>query len=143
MFGFPNGVRNYGFTCGIIGFFPNGIELMSKTKPVRKKVASPFAKNLKRILDERGISQRGAAEIAQTNVAVINDWLGGAVPHDHGAVLRLCKALKCDFQWLLTDSHTETKIQEMTLQEIFETESDPAFSGIFQIEAKRLKRRSE
>ena len=116
---------------------------MNKLKPARKKRSSPFAKNLKEILEARGITQRGAAELAQVGVAVINDWLSGSIPHDHEAVLRLCRGLKTDFQWMLTNTHTETKIKEMSIQEIFETENDPAFSGIFQIEAKRLKRRKE
>ena len=89
-------------------------------KPARKKIGSPFAKNLKQILEERGLSQRGAAEIAKLNVAVINDWLNGSIPHDHDAVLRLCKGLKCDFQWILTSSHSEIRAKEMSLQEIFE-----------------------
>lgn len=114
-----------------------------KQKPVRKKRRSPFAKNLKEIMEARGITQRGAAELAGVGVAVINDWLAGSIPHDHEAVLRLCRGLKTDFQWMLTNFHPDSKVQEMSLQEIFETENDPAFSGIFQIEAKRLKRRKE
>lgn len=117
--------------------------IMKKAKPKRKRLVSPFSANLQKILAERGISIRGAAEICGVNQAVIHAWTNGAQPHDSLAVLKLCTALKCDFQWLLTGSHAETKVREMALQEIFETENDPAFSGIFQIEAKRLKRRKE
>lgn len=73
-----------------------------RKKPIRKRVDSPFAKNLKNILEERGISQRAAAEIAGVNSATINQWLSGSQPNDSMAVLKLCKGLRCDFQWLLT-----------------------------------------
>ena len=49
------------------------------TKPARKKVQSPFAKNLKSILAERGLSQKAAAEIANVTPATLNDWLSGSV----------------------------------------------------------------
>ena len=112
-------------------------------KPKRKRVSSPFAGNLKKVLDERGISIRSAAQICGVNQASVHSWLNGTQPHDVNCLLKLCKAVKCDFQWLLTGTHGQAKVQEMALQEIFETENDPAFSGIFQIEAKRLKRRKE
>lgn len=116
---------------------------MNKVKPTRKKIPSPFARNLKKILEERGISQRGAAEIAGVNVAVLHDWLNGSVPHDHSAVLKLCKALSCDFQWLLTDTHAQIEAKDFSISEIFDVQDDPDYSGIFMIEAKRLRRRSE
>lgn len=74
------------------------------SKPARKKIQSPFAKNLKLILTERGISQKAAAEIANVTPATLNDWLAGSVPNDHIAVQRLCRALGCSFEWLLTGS---------------------------------------
>ena len=110
-------------------------------QPRRKRITTPFAQNLKKILQDREVSIRGAAEICGVNQAMVHSWINGAQPHDLIAVLKLCKALKCDFQWLLTNSHPQVSIKEMSLQEIFEMENDPAFSGIFQIEAKRLKRR--
>lgn len=114
---------------------------MSK-KPIRKRVESPLAKNLKAILEERGISQRTAAEIAGVNSATVNQWLSGSQPNDPMAVLRLCKGHKCDFQWLLTGSSPErSNPSEIGLTELFDIQNEPDFSGIFMIEAKRLKRR--
>lgn len=112
-----------------------------KNKPARKRVQSPFAKNLKQLLHERGISQRGAGEIAGVNVAVIHDWLNGSQPNDPMAVLRLANALRCDFQWLLTGTRSQRDAKNISISEVFDIQDDPAFSGIFVIEAKRLKRK--
>lgn len=102
---------------------------------------SVFAKNLKQILAERGISQRGAADLAKTNPSVINDWLSGAQPLNLDPIVLLCRALKCDFQWLLTGTRSELSSKELSLTELFDMQADPMTSGIFMIEAKRLKRR--
>lgn len=53
------------------------------SKPARKKVQSPFARNLKAILAERGLSQKAAAEVANVTPATLNDWLAGSNPSDH------------------------------------------------------------
>lgn len=101
---------------------------------------SPFAKNLKAILAERALSQTAAATIAGVSPATLNDWLHStAVPNDLISIQRLCRALNCDFEWLLTGSQSKINIKEIALAELFESESDPSFSGIFQIEAKRLR----
>lgn len=116
------------------------MEKREKRQPKRKRSSAPFAANLKAILDERSLSQRQAAALAGVNVAVINGWLSGAMPGDPVALLRLCKAIKCDFQWLITGERSLDK-GRASLAEIFEIHEEPAFSGVFMIEAKRLKKR--
>ncbi len=112
------------------------------SKPVRKKNQSPFAKNLKAILAERGLSQKAAAEVAGVTPATLNDWLAGSVPNDHIAVQRLARALDCSFEWLLTGSETKPDSKSISLTELFESEIDPSFSGIFEISARRLRRKN-
>lgn len=113
---------------------------MNNKRPARKKVESPFAKNLKAILTERGISQTAAASIAGVSPATLNDWLhASAVPNNLISIQKLCRAMNCDFEWLLTGSQSKVDFKEIALTELFESESDPSFSGIFQIEAKRLR----
>ena len=114
---------------------------MAKKKPARKRVSSPFAKNLKSILDERGLNQKSAAAIAEVAPATIADWLSGSMPNDPIAVQRLCKALNCSFEWLLTGTEHTVDKQSIALSELFDFEIDPTFSGIFEISAKRLRRR--
>ena len=83
-----------------------------------------------------------AAEIAGVNSATINQWLSGSQPNDPIAVLKLCKALRSDFQWLLTGTpRPSQKVEELALLEIFEMQDEADFSGIYMIEAKKLKRK--
>lgn len=110
-------------------------------KPARKKNQSPFAKNLKAILSERGISQKAAAEMAGTNTSVVNDWCAGSQPADLISVQKLARALKVDFEFLLTGVQSRLNIQDISMTELFETEADPTFSGVFRIEAHRLRRK--
>jgi len=112
-------------------------------KPTRKKSRSPFAKNLKAILSERGISQKTAAEMAGTTTSTINDWISGANPSDLISVQRLARALKIDFEFLLTGSQSRVTLQEISMTELFESEPDPSFSGIFEISARRLRRKKK
>ncbi|MBY0314408.1 MAG: helix-turn-helix transcriptional regulator [Bdellovibrionales bacterium] len=112
------------------------------SKPTRKKVQSPFSKNLKAILEERGLSQKTAADIAGTTASTINDWLAGSQPADLLCVQKLARALKTDFEWLLTGNQSQINPKDISMTELFEGEPDPSFSGIFEISARRLKRKN-
>jgi transcriptional regulator with XRE-family HTH domain len=116
---------------------------LAKRKPAKKRIESPFSKNLKSILDERGVSQKAAAAIAEVTPATINDWIHNtsSTPQNHLAIQRLCRALKCDFEWLLTGTQSRVDIKDVSLSELFENEPDPMFNGIFQISATRLRRK--
>lgn len=115
---------------------------MAKKKPARKRVASPFAKNLQMILKERGLSQRAAAEIAQVQPSVLAGWLAGAQANDPIAIQRLAKGLGCTFEWLLCGSDSQLEAGKISLSELFESDVDPTFSGIFEITARRLRRKN-
>lgn len=114
---------------------------MAKKKPARKRVISPFAKNLERVLGERGISQRAAAELAQVQPSVLAGWLSGSQANDPLAIQRLAKGLGCSFEWLLTGSDSQLELGKISMAELFESESDPSFSGVFEIQARRLRRK--
>ena len=115
---------------------------MAKQKPARKRIESPFSKNLTAILEERGISQKAAAAMAEVTPATMSDWTSGAsLPHDYGKIEKLCRALGCDFQWLLTGTHSRSDLKDISMSEIFDSEPDPSFSGIFEISAKRLRKK--
>lgn len=111
------------------------------TKPARQKNQSPFAKNLKALLAERGISQKAAAEMAGTTTSTVNDWVAGSHPSDMICVQRLARALKVDFEFLLTGSQSRISLQDISMTELFESEPDPSFSGIFEISARRLRKK--
>lgn len=117
---------------------------VNENKKRRKKVDSPFSRNLRQVLEERGISIRAAAELCGEGVSpsVISDWCNGTVPHDLRAVQRLCKSLRVSFEWLLTGEVTTVESRDLSLAEIFE-EKDTGFQGIFKVSATRLVRRGE
>lgn len=115
------------------------MEKQKRRKPVRKKIESPFAHNLKLILKERALAQKSAADIMGVSVSVVNDWLQGVQPHNHNAILKFCRAMNCDFQWLLTGERSHSVTGSKNLHEFFDVQDDPLFSGMFVIEAKRLK----
>lgn len=117
---------------------------MAKRKPARKRIDSPFRKNLKAILAERNISQKAAAVMADVTPTTMSDWVsGGSVPHDHQKIQKLCRALNCDFEWLLTGSQSRLNMKEFSMAELFDGEPDPSFSGIFEITARRLRRKGK
>lgn len=114
---------------------------MAKKKPARKRVESPFGKNLQRILSERDISQKTAAELAQVQPSVLAGWLTGSQANDPLAIQRLAKGLGCSFEWLLCGTDSEIKANQLSMAELFEAEADPSFSGVFRVEAHRLRRK--
>lgn len=114
-----------------------------KSRATKPKTQSPFAKNLKTVLEERGITQKAASELAGVPASTIGDWLSGVHPTDALAVQRLARALSCDFEWLLTGSTGKTNLSGIPLSEIFDVQDEPAFSGLFEISARRLKRRGD
>jgi len=115
---------------------------LAKRKPIRKKVESPFSKNLQAMLSERAISQSAAAKLAQIPAATLHDWIYGSniVPQDIRAVQRLCRALGCSFEWVMTGEISPVDFKNISLTELFQSEPDPTFSGIFEITARRLTR---
>jgi transcriptional regulator with XRE-family HTH domain len=118
------------------------VKAAMKRKPIRKRVESAFATNLKNLLKERGLNLKTASHLAGVNPAVIHAWVNGGQPHDLNAVAKLAEALKTDFQWLLTGMNSKLELKNLALTELFDVQDDPTFSGIFLLEAKRLKRRT-
>ena len=109
----------------------------------RKRANSPFSENLKQVLTVRKLTQRAIAELAGVQVSVVNSWMSGAVASDPIVVLKLAKALNLDYQFLMTGEYSNFKPEDLTIDQVFRSESDPAWSGIFQIEAKRLVLKSK
>jgi transcriptional regulator with XRE-family HTH domain len=104
-------------------------------------VRSALAENLKSTIKERKLSIKTSAEICSVAQSVFHGWLNGAQCNDPNALLRFCESLNVDFQWLLTGKVSNFEPSKMGLNEIFDIEEDPTVSGLFLIEAKRLKRR--
>lgn len=108
---------------------------MSKTK--RNTTGAVFATNLKKVMGERGLTGRAAAEIANVAPSTFNMWLSGSAPQDLDAVLRFSRGVNCDFQWLLTGK--KEPIQLPDIAELYDIVDEANLSGLFLISAKRLR----
>ena len=106
----------------------------------RPKEVSPFGANLRRVLEERQLTGKAAAEICGVAPSVIADWLAGGMPTNLMAVQKLAIALKVNFEWLLTGRTSSVEQRDLSMTELFE-EHDVGLNGIFKIEAKRLVRK--
>ena len=110
-----------------------------KTKRGRRpKAPQVFSKNFRRLLEEKKISVTRAASIIGTSKSVVSGWQAGAMPNDPSGLLKLCQELGADFQYLMTGVPSSA-IPASRLGEIFEIEDSPEYSGVFLLEAKRLK----
>lgn len=107
----------------------------------KKGSKSIFATNLEKLLKERKLTQKVLADIAGVSPSTMNEYLNGNQPQSMEAVLKISESLKVDFQWLLTGENSRSNLKDMSLAELFDMEDEPSFSGVFQIEMKRLKRK--
>jgi transcriptional regulator with XRE-family HTH domain len=102
------------------------------------KGPSVFSKNLKTLMAEKGLSSREIGRICGVAPSVVSQWLAGSSPSDALAVLKLCQKTGADFQFLMTGLSSLLG-KPGRLNEIFDVEDAIDFSGIFLIEAKRLR----
>lgn len=103
----------------------------------RKRTASPFAKNLCALLEEKNIGIRNAAKLAGVGASTIMSWKSGALPEDYLAVKRLSQALGTTLSFMLTgedDSRTEGT---PSITEVFE-DGGALFDGYAKITIQRL-----
>ncbi len=71
----------------------------------RKKRESQFRKILTNLMDEKGVSIREAARIADVAPSTIAGWRSGRNPDNFEAVLRLSKHFGVGLAFLLTGDH--------------------------------------
>ena len=116
------------------------MEKRNKTQPRRKREPSTFAENLRRLLDQRRISQRVAAQMAGVSNSTMADWLSGAAPSDLHKVAALAQALHVSFEALCLGTHEGQAINQIPTEEIFEEEAI-GFEGIYKIKAIKLVRK--
>lgn len=97
----------------------------------------PFAKNLKRIMDERKLTVRAVAAMAGVKQpSIIMSWLSNANPHDLKAVGRLAKALNMNFKELLLGEPEQESVGGMSVTDLFDEKE--LFEGICRINIQRL-----
>lgn len=109
--------------------------------PVKKRKRSgptPFSKILRRLMTEKGISVRKAAEIADVGTSTIDNWRGGALPEDYSAVKKLANSLGVSFSYLLTgEDDKKDQFALPTVTEVFD-DGGALFDGYAKITIQRL-----
>lgn len=101
----------------------------------------PFAKILKRVMDERGLSIGAIAEMAGVSRSVVQSWSSQANPHDLQAVSKLAKALDISFKELLLGESESENSTTKSIDDIFEEKE--FFEGICKINIQRLVPKKE
>ena len=108
-------------------------------KQTRKRTGPmPFAKILRSLMTEKGMTIRQAATFAGVAPSTIDDWRAGALPENYVAVKRLAKSLGVSLSFILTgedDAHDLGHLPSVT--EIFE-DGGALFDGYAKITIQRL-----
>jgi transcriptional regulator with XRE-family HTH domain len=108
-------------------------------KKVRKRAGpTPFAKILRSLMTEKGMTVRQAADLAGVGSSTIDDWRGGALPEDYSAVKRLASGLGVSFTFLLTGEEDRREHAILpSVTEVFE-DGGALFDGFAKITIQRL-----
>lgn len=99
----------------------------------RKTENIALARVLRNIADERGLTLKQLAAMAEVRVSVIQSWMEGRVPHELLAVKKLAKVLGVSFEHLLF-GHVETEV--LHIEEHY-NESE-IFEGLCKVRLMRL-----
>jgi hypothetical protein len=115
-------------------------------RPKKQSTTSVFSVNLRKVLDERQLTLKMAADLMGVPYTTLVEWANGASPSNIEAIGGFCRKMGIDFQWLLTGVHSRTSAVDLPaedlLREYFE-ERDDGLSGLFKITATRLVRRKK
>lgn len=97
----------------------------------------PFARLLQRLMEERGVGVRAAAELARVAPSVIVSWRSGAYPEDFVAVKRLAKSLGVSLSFILTGEEDHGSPGHPSITQVFEYDGI-LFDGFAKITIERL-----
>ena len=87
-------------------------------------------------MEERRLTPKIAAELAEVPRSTFGEWLNGASPTDLEAVARFAQKLGVSFEYLLLGKVVTQAAPD--IKEIFDVAEETSLSGLFQIEIKRL-----
>lgn len=110
-----------------------------KTRGRKKgKGSLKFGDRLRHMMNERGLTVREVAELADLNNSVIQSWISNAHPHNLAAVARLAKALQVGFKELLLGEP-----EDIQQNSEFILEENPYFDGICHLSIKKVISRKQ
>lgn len=112
-------------------------------RPKKTKAVSAFTINFNKILRERNLTAKQAADVMQIAYTTVVGFTKGAMITDMEALSRFTTALSLDFEWMLTGKVKNVDPAQIPLDQIFAEDEEASFSGIYRIEAKKLSVRSD
>lgn len=109
-------------------------------RPKKIKTTTIFATNLKKVLEDRQLTLKMAAELMGIAYTTLVDWANGSSPSDIEAIGGFCRKLGIDFAWLMLGQRSESNLSEVPLESLFE-EQDAGFDGLYRLRATKLVRK--
>jgi len=121
--------------------FQDNLNVKENKKPRRKRQdQSVFAKNLNRLLKERGLSHRVTAQMCGVSQSTLADWSAGAAPNNLHKVSDLARALGVSFSYLCLGVENDTSKDEIGIDDLYD-EEPTSFQGLFKLQATKLIRK--
>lgn len=102
-----------------------------------KKKDHPFASILIRLMNERNVTIRNLARIADVSTSTIDSWRSGSNPQDFVAVKRIARFFGVSVCYLLTGSHEESTEVAPFVEDALR-EGRVVFSGLCRLEIQEL-----
>ena len=111
----------------------------SKKRKTKSEGNSTFQQMLNKIKEDRGLSVRAIAAMANVEGSVAQSWLTGAAPRDLQAVAKLAEALGLSFRKLLLG---EEEPNTTPLDPVSFFKEEEFFEGICKVKITQLKPKS-
>lgn len=102
-------------------------------------MTEPISKRLTRLMEEKSLTIRKAAELSGTAPSNISNWLSGSSPTDFQALKRLADALDVTVGYILLGYDENKAVREMTIDDMYCKEE--IFDGLVEIKIKRLTKK--
>lgn len=103
----------------------------------KNTAAGVLSRNLRRVLADRNLTAKEGAFLAQVPVSTFSAWVNGsALPMDLVALHRFATVAGVSFSWLCTGFEETALSFEDCLEDV---PGEPPLSGIYRIEARRVR----
>ena len=109
---------------------------MIRPMPKKKnnlKPKSVFTTNFNKLIADRNLSVRMAADLLELPYSTVADYTTGASPTNLEAIGKFCKKLGVSFSWLMLSEEPSNRTQSLTLESLFDEQSETSFEGIYKI----------
>ena len=132
-----NHVHNVGFSNKVKRAWISDLCTDTVMSEPIKEVGVTFGKRLSRLMDEKGLKLRQAADIAEIGVSTLHGWVEDRAPTNFQAVRRLAQALEVSMAYLLTGEDDHPHTAPTRLEDTLRAK-EVIFDGTVEVLVKRL-----